>query len=81
MDSRSIEKVLVDSIHKLEDTRWNPSGPLKSWAATVEGRNHELVFGVLDTLRDTLIQLRSSKDRDSISSFHEGMEREYNSDF
>ena len=81
MDTKRIEQVIVESIHLLEDTRWNPIGSINEWSKSPDGKNHELVYKVLDTLRDTLIQIRSGRDRKLAVEFAEGVEREYNSDF
>lgn len=81
MDIKRLEHVIVESIHLLEDTRWTPSGNVLDWSKTQDGRNHHRIQTVLDTLRDTLIQLRSGSDRRLTATFHEGVEKEYNSDF
>lgn len=81
METRRIEHVIVESIHLLEDTRWNPEGPIQAWSKTRDGKNHELVYRVLDLLRDTLIQLRSGKDRQLAVDFAEDAEKEYHTDF
>lgn len=81
MDTKHIEKVIVDSIHLLEDTRWSPKGTLDQWNKTAEGKNYELVYQVLDKLRDTLIVLRSKTDRKLAVEFAEDAEKEYNTDF
>lgn len=42
-----IERAIV----ALLDTRWNPSGELRQWQHTSEGKNHALVMSALEALR------------------------------